>query len=185
MAIYVDNGYHELGYIQTGITVYWGTRIIFVPKSEMTLIQQTPTEIRELNINTFRLALKDLEDNADGMIFPNTHSHNTEVSLGGVTFARLIEIINDYTVTFEDGNYAVNLVGANSNIGDRVNVNRVSVRSSNSAGLIVQTQVIGGIGTVQEVQEAVWSASLSSTDPGTTGDKLKQSLTTGNFLGLK
>ena len=44
-------------------------------------------------------------------------------------------MINGYTVTFEDGQYAVNLVGANSNVGDRVNVNQVSVRSANSAGL--------------------------------------------------
>jgi len=35
----------------------------------------------------------------------------------------------------KDGQYAVNLVGANSNVGDVVNVNQVSVRSSNSAGL--------------------------------------------------
>jgi hypothetical protein len=53
----------------------------------------------------------------------------------------VIEIINDYTVTFEDGQYAVNLVGANSNIADRVNVNQVSVRAANSAGL-VQTKEI-------------------------------------------
>jgi hypothetical protein len=44
-------------------------------------------------------------------------------------------MINNYTVTFEDGQYAVNLVGANSNIADVVNVNQVSVRSANSAGL--------------------------------------------------
>jgi hypothetical protein len=57
------------------------------------------------------------------------------VSLGGLTYARVIEIINGYTITFEDGQYAVNLVGANSNVGDCVNVNQVSVRSANSAGL--------------------------------------------------
>jgi hypothetical protein len=101
----------------------------------MVLIQSTPVEIRQLNLDTFRLALKDLEDGEDGMPWPKTHNHNTSLNVGGVILARTVEIINGYTVTFEDGQYAVNLVGANSNVGDRVNVNQVSVRSSNSAGL--------------------------------------------------
>lgn len=121
------------------ISIDWGNRVIYVPKDFMTLIQSTPTEIRELNLNTFRLALKDLEDSEEGMCFPDTHRHNTEVTVAGMTLARVIEIINDYTVTFEDGQYAVNLPGANSNVGDVVNVNQVSVRTFNSAGLIVHS----------------------------------------------
>jgi len=118
------------------VSIDWGTKVITVPKADLTLIQSTPTEIREMNLNWFRLQLKDLEDSADGMPMPDTHRHNTEVTLGSLTFARVIEIINGYTVTFENGSYAVNLVGANSNVGDKVNVNNVSVRSQNSAGLI-------------------------------------------------
>jgi len=101
----------------------------------MTLIQSVPTEIRQLNLDTFRLTLRNLEDSDDGMAFERTHKHNTSVTVGGVTLARVIEMINGYSVTFEDGQYAVNLVGANSNVGDVVNVNQVSVRSANSAGL--------------------------------------------------
>lgn len=118
------------------ISIDWGTQIIDVPKSATTLVQASPVEIRELNINDFRLTLKDLEDNVDGIPHLRTHNHNTEVLLGGIVYARVVEIINGYTITFEDGNYAVNLVGANSNIGDVVNLNSVSIRSSNSAGLI-------------------------------------------------
>lgn len=117
------------------ITIDWSTKVISVPRADMSLIQLTPTEIRELNLNWFRLQLKDIEDGDEGMVNDDTHSHNTEVSLGGLTYARVIAIINGYTVTFEDGQYAVNLVGANSNVGDVVNVNQVSVRSSNSAGM--------------------------------------------------
>ena len=117
------------------ISINWPTAVINVPKADMTLVQSTPTEIRELNINTFRLTLKDLEDGTEGMPFPKTHNHNTEVSVGGLVLARVVEILPPYTVTFEDGQYAVNLVGANSNIGDKVNVNQVSVRSFNSAGM--------------------------------------------------
>lgn len=116
------------------------TFVISIPKADLTLIQSNPTEIRELNLNEFRLNLKAWEAGGDGLdegiTFLKTHVHNTEVSLGGLTFARTIEVLDPYSVTFEDGQYAVNLVGANSNVGDKVNVNQVSVRSQNSAGLI-------------------------------------------------
>lgn len=118
------------------ISINWSTKIIFVPKADTTLIQLLPVEIRELDLNWFRYQLKDLEDDEAGMPFLDTHRHVTETTLGGITYARVIEIINDYTVTFEDGQYAVNLTGANSNVGDVVNLNQVSVRSNNSAGLI-------------------------------------------------
>ena len=117
------------------ISIDWPTGVITVPKADMTLIQSAPTEIRQLNLDTFRLTLRDLEDDPSGMPWLKTHNHNTSVTVGGVTLARVIEIVNGYTVTFEDGQYAVNLVGANSNVGDVVNVNQVSVRSANSAGL--------------------------------------------------
>ena len=132
------------------ITINWNTFIINIPKADTSLIQTTPAEIRELNINTLRLALKDIEDNEDGLLFPNTHNHNTEVSLGGLVYARIIEIIDPYTITFEDGPYAVNLVGANSNIGDRVNFNQVSIRTNNAAGLI--SAPTSGV-SAQEIRE--------------------------------
>lgn len=118
------------------ISIDWGTKVIYIPKSFLTLVQSTPTEIYELDLNIFRLALKDLEDSENGMSFLDTHRHNTEVTLAGITYARVIEIINGYTITFEDDQYAVNLIGANSNVADNVNVNQVSVRANNSAGLI-------------------------------------------------
>lgn len=116
-------------------SVDWGTKTIHVERNGLLLLQSTPTEIRQLDIDQFRLELKDLEDDSNGMAFERTHKHNTLVPVGGVILARVVEIINGYTVTFEDGQYAVNLVGANSNIADVTNVNQVSVRSANSAGL--------------------------------------------------
>jgi hypothetical protein len=118
------------------VTINWPDKIINVSRGDLTLVQTSPVEIRELNLNEFRLKLKDLEDDEEGMVFIRTHNHNTEVLLGGIVYARVLEIINGYTVTFEDGQYAVNIIGANSNVGDVVNVNQVSVRTANSAGLI-------------------------------------------------
>ena len=117
------------------ISINWGTKVINVPRADMLLVQATPVEIRQLNLDTFRIELKDIEDSTLGMTQLDTHQHNTSVTVGGVVLSRVVELINGYTVTFEDGQYAVNLVGANSNVGDVVNVNQVSVRSSNSAGL--------------------------------------------------
>jgi len=117
------------------VTADWPNHIFHVPRADMTLIQSTPTEIRECNINWLRLQIMALEDDAVAMTFPTVFRHFPEVTLGSLTFAKVIEMLAPYTITFEDGQYAVNLTGANSNFGDRVNVNQVSVRSQNSAGM--------------------------------------------------
>jgi len=122
------------------ISIDWSTKVITVNKADMAVVSVSP-EIYELNLDTFRLTLKDLEDDEEGMPFLTTHSHVAPITVGGVTLARVVELINGYTVTFEDGQYAVNLVGANSNIADNTNVNQVSVRASNSAGLTYSTQM--------------------------------------------
>jgi hypothetical protein len=123
------------------ISVDCGTQIITVPKADTALVSIGPPEIRQLDLDSFRLVLKDLEDGVAGMPFLDTHTSNAPVTVGGVTLARVLEIINGYTVTFEDGQYAVNLVGANSNVADVANVNQVSIRSANSAGLTFSEQI--------------------------------------------
>ena len=151
------------------VTINWATKVINIARVEetgMTQIQFSPDpEIWELDVDWFRLQLKDIEDDVEGMPFTNTHIHNTEVTLGGVIFARVFEIIAPYTVTFADGQYAVNLVGANNNISDRTNVNQVSVRASNSAGMVT-----------------VNSGSGLTADQNT---QLMKTLTVAKFLGLK
>jgi len=119
----------------------WGTRVVSVPQSYLTLVQSVPAEIYELPLNQFRLDLKGLEASEYGMCFPNTHNHNTEVLLGGIVYARIIEMINNYTVTFEDLQYRVNLIGANSNVSDVTNVNQVGINTQNSAGLISNSAI--------------------------------------------
>lgn len=109
---------------------------VYVPKADLQLIQATPTEIRRLNVDTFRLTLRDMEEDLDGRPWPQTHRHNTEVTIGGLTYARQVILLDPYSLTFEDGQYAVEIVGANSNLADKANVNQVSVRPQNSAGLI-------------------------------------------------
>lgn len=117
------------------ITIDWATKVISVNKADMILLQSTPTEIYQLNMNFFHETLRDLEDDVDGIIFDTTHRYVDPITVGGVILARVVELINGYTVTFEDGQYRVNLTGANTNLADVTNVNQVSVSSSNSAGL--------------------------------------------------
>jgi len=124
------------------ISVDWGTRVISVPQSDLTFVSGT---LYALDTGAFRLSLKDLEDDQEGMPHPDTHNHNTSVTIAGVTYARTIEIINGYTVTFEDGTYAVRLDGSNNNIFDEgiINRNSVSIIPTNSAGLQIVNQGSG------------------------------------------
>ena len=101
----------------------------------MVLIQSVPSEIRQLDMNILRLDLKDMEDDEQGIVWLDTHSHNPPVTVSGAILARVVQFINNYTVTFEDGQYRASVVGANTNIGEVTNVNQVSVSTSNSAGL--------------------------------------------------
>jgi len=145
-----------------------------VPRADLTLISAGPPEVRQLDINAFRLELKAIEASEEGEPFEDTHQHNTSVNLSGVTFARTVEIINGYTVTFEDGQYAVNLVGANSNIADVANVNQVSIRSFNAAGLISVTSG-SGLDVTQAAQLAQVSGDTTAILADT--DTLKTSVT--------
>jgi hypothetical protein len=117
------------------VTINWGQQIINIPKDYLTDLGD---DMYELDLEQFRLDLKALEETEDGMGFPDTHVHFTQVTIAGQTYARVIQITNGYTVTFEDGQYGVNAVGANSNVLDVMNFNQVSFRGNNSAGLIVK-----------------------------------------------
>lgn len=123
------------------ITINWQTGVIFIPKVDTTLVQLTPVEIRRLDTDAFFLTLKDLEASAEGIPFTDTQRNASPVTLGGITYARVLEIIDPYTITFEDGQYVVQLVGSNNNIIEKTNPNQVSVQSNNSAGLIQTDEI--------------------------------------------
>lgn len=156
------------------ISIDWPNRVITIPQADLIHISGT---LYELDTDAFRLALKTLEA-SEGIVYPDTHRHNTTVTVAGVTFARTIEIINSYKVEFEDGAYSVRLAGSNNNLfdieGGILVQNGVQVIPGNSAGLVV---VSGGGGsdfpTPAEVAEAVWAENLTSYDPATAAGELK------------
>lgn len=114
------------------------TKVIYVPQSYLGYLGGSSYT---LDTDIFRLDLKSWEDSEEGMMYPDTHNHNTVVSLGGIDYARFIEMINGYTVTFEEGLYSVSLIGSNNNILDVTNLNSVAVRSNNSAGLVQMKEI--------------------------------------------
>jgi len=150
------------------VTINWATKVISILRSELTPISGT---LYELDTDWFRKQLKDIEDSSDGMAFERTHKHNTEVTVAGVTYARFIEIINGYSITFEDDYYSVRLTGSNNNIFDIqngiLNQNHVQVIPGNSAGLIVVTEDTGSGLTSEE------------------HNKLMKTLEQGKFIALK
>jgi len=116
-------------------SVNWITGVITVPRTDMTLIQASP-EVRELDTTAFFDELKLLEASEEGIPWPDTQRHNLSYTISGITYAESLEIIPPYSVTFEDGTYAVVLKGTNNNIIDVANTNQVRILGNNSAGLI-------------------------------------------------
>jgi len=143
------------------ISINWSTKVISISQSFLTWI--SPGQY-ELDVNAFRIALKEIEGADDGISFDDTHRHITQTTLSGVTYARQFEIINGYTVTFEDLGtpYTVTCIGANHNIADVKNINQVSLIIGNSAGLIT-ANINGGtrFPTAAEIADAVWAKELT------------------------
>ena len=127
------------------ITPDWPTKTFSIPQADLTLVSGT---LYTLNTETqFRQNINALMASEEGIVFEDPISHNTEVTVFGVTYARTIEVINGYSVTFTpDSQYSVRLEGSNNNLADVqtgvLNQNQVQVIPTNSAGLIV-TQLPG------------------------------------------
>lgn len=119
------------------ISIDYTTYVINVPKADTQFVEtnpQTGLEVRALNIVTFGKALADVQDNSQDVWAPTAFTYTAPADVGGVFLAPVLLILSPYTVTFEDGQYAVNFVGGNTNLQDFTNVNQVSIRPNNSAG---------------------------------------------------
>jgi hypothetical protein len=136
------------------IAINWLTRRITIPQADLTPISGT---LYEIDVNEFRISLKDIEDSEEGIGQPDTHRHNTQVTLSGVTYARTFEIINGYTVEFQDTGtpYLVRCVGANHNLADVYvpGTSGVSLIIGNAAGLVVTDS--GGGPSPESIADAV------------------------------
>ena len=130
------------------MTIDWGnTNIITVEISDLTLDSGTSYNY---DANSFHIDMKRLEDDENGMPFPDTHTHVAPIVLGGLTLARVVEVVSPYTVMFEDGMYGVTILNGNTNIADVIVRNQVSVNTQNAAGLVaineIQYMIHGTVG---------------------------------------
>ena len=164
------------------MTINWATKEIFIPQSDQSFVSGT---FYTYDTNAGRIAMNVLNASEDGMVFPDINSHNTEVTIVGAVYAKTIEIINGYNITFENIASSVQLEGSNNNMwdigGGILNQNLVQVIPTNAAGLIV------GAGAVTEqdkldIADRVWDEVLADhIAAGSTGESLQNIL---NYLGL-
>lgn len=141
------------------ISINHATKVISIPKADTTFVSTNATtgyEIRSYDEYALMRELADYLDSEAGISLPSAFSHNTNVTIAGVVYARALTFLAPYTITFENGSYQVKLVGGtNNNMLDVLNPNGVSVIAANSAGL--QTVATGGsIGpSAAEISDAV------------------------------
>jgi hypothetical protein len=135
------------------------TKVISVPQADLTPVSGT---LYTLDTDQFRLDVLALLDDEDYIWMPTAYTHNTEVTVAGVTYARTIEFINGYSIEFEDGQYTVRLEGSNNNI--------FSVQD----GILVQNQVqvipTNSTWTPTRSSER-WRTGVSSTSPNNLLDR--------------
>jgi hypothetical protein len=154
------------------ISINYLTKVIGVPQADLSALGGG---LYELNANDFRNTLKNLEDSEDGIAFAQTLRHATEATLSGVTYARQLEIINGYTIDFQNTGvpYIVKVTGANHNLGDVTNFDGgMSMIIGNSAGL----QAVNTGGTVapsqQQIRDAMALATAETPAAGSIDDKI-------------
>lgn len=166
------------------LSIDFVNKIITVPQSYLSSLGGG---IYELDTETMHDDLRAFEDDVEGIVHSFTHNHYAPLTVGGVTLSRVVELTNGYTVTFEDGQYAVNLVGSNNNISDQANVNQVSIRAGNSAGLIQVTSGSGVIASdITDIKNAVWNATASDyTTADTTGKTLTDGADSAELASIK
>lgn len=173
------------------ISINWATdQVIFVPKADMTLVQVSP-EIRELDVNVFHQALRDLEaDGGFGGRWPQTHNHIGESTLSGIVYARSMEVLAPYTVEFEAGTYGVSVVGGNTNLLDVKVPNSTSLLGNNSAGLVNLNNIL----SLLNYQGSVWVSAANGVagtikgvngTPSNPADNLADAFTLLDSLGVR
>lgn len=134
--------------------VDWTTKVVTIPQADLTLVS---AGIYELNVLTFWSAIHAIQSN-EGIPYIAIMRSNAPVTISGVVYARSVEVVNGYTIEFEDGQYQVNLVGANNNILDTRVQNQVSINPSNSAGLQVVTTGSGVLPSdITDIKNAIFA----------------------------
>ena len=127
------------------ITPDWITKTFTVPQGDLTLVTGTLYEM-DTEVD-FRQQVNAIMASEEGIVFEDPIRHNTEVTIAGLTLARVIEMINGYSLVFSpDSQWSVRYTGSNNNLFDIENgvldQNQVQVIPNNSAGLIALPRIL-------------------------------------------
>lgn len=135
------------------ITLDPATRVFSIPQADLTFVSGT---LYTLDSDAYRKECFDLLASEPYIWMPAAFVHNTEVTVAGVTYARTLEYINNYSHTFENTGsaYTVRIEGSNNNIFDVENgilnpTPLVTVIATNSAGLISAGTALSATETLQ------------------------------------
>ena len=101
------------------LSIAYDTKLISVPQADLTFVSGT---LYTLDSDQFRKDVTDILAAENHIWMPDAFSHNTEVTVAGVTYARTLEFINGYSIQFENTGsaYTVRIEGSNNNIFDVV-----------------------------------------------------------------
>jgi hypothetical protein len=141
------------------ISIEWGTKVITVTQTDTDILTQVSGTLYEMDTLAFQRELKDLEDDEEGMPFPDTHEQALENTISGVTYVRAINIINGYSLTFSpNSQWTVLMDGAsNNNFHDIaagiLNQNQVQVIPQNSAGNTISEAA--ALATLQSIDTSI------------------------------
>jgi hypothetical protein len=166
------------------------TKVISVPQADLSLVSGT---LWALDTDQFRKDVMTLLASEAYIWMPNPYNHNPEVTIFGTTYARTLEFINGFSITFEDTGsaYSIRLDGSNNNIADIDNniLNPTSltvVIPTNAAGLITSAGSISGV-DIDNIADAVWEEARGDHETaGSFGEWVgKKLLTLSQFFALK
>ena len=99
------------------LTLDPATKVISVPQADLSLVSGT---LWALDTDQFRKDVMTLLASEPYIWMPNPYDHNGEVTIFGTTYARTLEFVNGFSITFEDTGsaYSIRLDGSNNNIAD-------------------------------------------------------------------
>jgi len=119
------------------------TKVFTIFQADLTLVTGT---LYSADTDALRREMMSLLASEDYIWMPDSFNHNTEVTVGGVTYARTLTTLNGYSYTFSpDSQWSVRLEGSNNDFWDieagYLNQNQVQVIPTNSAGLITNPKI--------------------------------------------
>lgn len=129
----------------------WITKIITVPKSELALISGTRYSI---TVDYWFELLRELNASNQGVV-ETTNEPLYQNTSPTTTTPRITDVINGYTVVFEDGAYSVEFTDGNTNIREVEIKNQVSVGTNNTSALINPTVLEASVYAGQVIVDVV------------------------------